>query len=557
MIGHSRSQRTWRSRLKVIAMLALLLSGTIAASAQCTAGFSAVPGLPGTVNFTSTSTGTTAYTNYFWNFGDGNYAYTQNPSHSYSSGNYYSSTQSWQYVCLTIWDSLNNCQSTICDTVVYNNFVSSCNASFTSTTDSLGQPIVFTNTSSGTTAGTSYLWSFGDGGYSTSANPTHTYTSAQGGWYYGPGIIAFNVCLTLQDSAASCSSTFCDTVFVYAQTAGCNASFTYVDSLNSPFVSFTNTSSGFPNYYYWDFGDGNYSYSQNPAHNYSASGTYIVCLTISNNNTSCSDTYCDTVVVSFPPYCNAYFYSANDTAGNGVSFYNQSSSTQGITWLWDFGDGNNSQAQDPYHVYASSGIYTVCLTMTDNATQCTDTYCNTVYIGCNAQFYSYPDSMLMDGTVYFIDYSSNNNTILSWFWDFGDGNTSTLQNPVHQYASSGNYWVCLTISNSSQSCSSQFCDSISALRTTGIEETAAVHNVSMYPNPFNNSTTISYTLGEKGNIEVAVFDMLGNKLVVLAAGEQAAGAHQVDLSAEHLSSGIYMLKVMSAKGSTTKLLIKN
>jgi PKD repeat protein len=97
---------------------------------------------------------------------------------------------------------------------------------------------------------------------------------------------------------------------------------------------------------------------------------------------------------------------------------------------------------------------------------CSDSLCQEVTVfgggtNCFADFYYTYDSLGGNtNTINFYDLSTPTGLIDSWYWDFGDGNTSNEQNPVHTYSSSGIYGVCLTITADSASCTSVFCDTI-------------------------------------------------------------------------------------------------
>jgi PKD repeat protein len=124
-------------------------------------------------------------------------------------------------------------------------------------------------------------------------------------------------------------------------------------------------------------------------------------------------------------------------------------STGSITsWSWTFGDGGTSSAQHPSHVYAA-GTYTVSLTVTGPGGSDGETKTN--YIAVNpcvapvADFVGSPRSGDYPLTVDFSDLSTNSPT--SWSWTFGDGGTSTAQNPSHTYTSAGNFTVSLTATN--------------------------------------------------------------------------------------------------------------
>jgi PKD repeat protein len=129
-------------------------------------------------------------------------------------------------------------------------------------------------------------------------------------------------------------------------------------------VTFTDFSTGVPVAWSWTFGDGGVSTLQNPTHTYATGGTYDVTLTVTNAFGSNTLTRTGCIVLTNPPPPVAGF-SANITTGSCpvvVTFTNQSSG-QVNSSLWDFGDGSNSVAQNPLHLYTTSGVYTVSLTV--------------------------------------------------------------------------------------------------------------------------------------------------------------------------------------------------
>jgi PKD repeat protein len=119
-------------------------------------------------------------------------------------------------------------------------------------------------------------------------------------------------------------------------------------------------------------------------------------------------------------------------------------------WNWSFGDGNASDAENPTYVYTVPGTYTVRLVASNGAG--IDSETKSYYIMANPAFHSpgaawdvVPPTPIQPTTVEFLDRSSGPPT--SWNWDFGDGGTSTLQNPAHTYSGPGVYLVSLNVSN--------------------------------------------------------------------------------------------------------------
>jgi PKD repeat protein len=144
-------------------------------------------------------------------------------------------------------------------------------------------------------------------------------------------------------------------------------------------------------------------------------------------------------------------FAANPVSGLApltVAFTDQSSGNP-TSWRWDFGDGATSTTQNPTHTYAAPGTYTVSLTATNvagsNTATRTDLVTATPPPAPTADLSASPTSGGAPLDVAFSDRSSGDPT--GWSWDFGDGTTSTAQNPLHTYSSPGSYTVSLTVTN--------------------------------------------------------------------------------------------------------------
>lgn len=298
----------------------------------------ATPGGPGAFTFTNDSD--SSFTS-VWDYGDGSPLDTAwSGSHTYATSGTYT-------VCSYI--------TTGCGTDTVCTSVTSCGpdpvSAFTATPS--GFSVSFSDSS---TNATSWLWDFGDGSTDTIANPTHTYGAF--GWYY--------VCL-ITTNACSTSDTLCDSVFVCVPPT---AAMSY-QSLGNDSVAFMDGST-FPSHWAWDFGDGSTDTTQNPLHIYTADGTYIVCLTVTN---LCgTSTACDTLTVCVTPLIADFSFVSSQFS---VTFTDNS--TGATSHAWDFGDGNTSTATSPTHTYAANGTYIVCLTTTNDCGE-TDMTCDTVLI---------------------------------------------------------------------------------------------------------------------------------------------------------------------------------
>ena len=375
------------------------------------------------VSFTDLSTG--SVDSWSWGFGDGNSSTDQNPSHTYSSIGTFT-------VSLTVTD-LNGS-----DTETKTDYISVAapiiTADFEGDLTSGDAPLNVTFSDLSTGNITSWLWDFGDGNTATDQNPSHTYSN--------PG--TYTVSLTISDLYSSTSETKPD--YISAATPIIMAEFDGTPTTGEiPLdVSFTDLSTGNIVSWLWEFGDGNTSTDQNPVHTYNGVGTFTISLTVTDQFNSDIETKTDYITAS-PPLLIAEF------VGNPVSgdyplevTFTDISVGNADSWLWDFGDGNTSTIQNPVNTYLDEGEYTVSLMITDQYGS--DTEIKTDYItvaAIVANFDAYP---LEGNTPLYVTFSDlSTGEIDSWQWDFGDGNTSSFQLPVHTYTETGTFTITLII----------------------------------------------------------------------------------------------------------------
>jgi PKD repeat protein len=238
------------------------------------ASFTHTVGSNGNVQFQSTSTGTQS--NYFfqWNFGDNTTGTGSVVTHNYANGTYMAS--------LTVKNASVSptCSSVVADTILISNSVCSLTASFTHTVSSGGN-VFFTNTSTGSYSTSGYAWNFGDGFTGTGPNPTHMYSN--GGTHY----IKFTV-----TNNAACIDTVTQAINITGINCVANSNFTVIPT------NIAKTWFAIPSYPWnvvaatWYWGDGNSSNSLYTSHQYSVSGNYNICLSVtvscSSTSSSCS-----------------------------------------------------------------------------------------------------------------------------------------------------------------------------------------------------------------------------------------------------------------------------
>ncbi len=467
-------------------------------------------------------TGGTNPVSYAWDFGDGTTGNTANPQHTYVAAGLYN-------VCVDI-TTANGCIATYCNTITVNASVT-CNASFTASGSGLFNVIQFTNTSAGNIF--NYYWDFGDGTSSTQISPSHIYTNA--------GV--YTVCLTIGNPIDSCYSTYCSNVTVNTS-VGCNAQFGYQNTS----MTYTFASSSSPTtYHQWSFGDGTTSFSAIPTHTYGAAGAYVICHTVIDSLNSCTDTWCDSILISNGGNCVTSYTYTTDSSGTLFAFTGTSSGTQGY-YQWSFGDGTGGMGSFTTHQYLNPGIYIVCLSILSSpAGNIICSYCDSIVVGsgnvCVPVFYSYPDSNVFgNGNMYFGIYNTCANT--QYVWSFGDGSTAGGNSPVHNYADSGWYYVCVTAYSPNGTYT--FCDSVYSLRlsSTGIVETAQSISLSVYPNPAIENVSIAFHLSQISEVSISLYDVRGKLQSVIYNGILAYGKHSLNLQSADLQSGIYLLNMV-------------
>ncbi|MBK5284766.1 MAG: PKD domain-containing protein [Bacteroidia bacterium] len=243
--------------------------------------------------------------------------------------------------------------------------------------------------------------------------------------------------------------------------AQCQSNFTWQQTSNNV-IAFTNTSTGttISTSYLWNLGNGNYAYSQNPVYTYNVPGTYNVCLTIQDSN-SCNSTFCTSVTVTGILICNMNLTFTSTIANcsscsDGTATVYANNATAPYTYNW--------QTSPPQTTASATGLspgtYTCCVT---DANACTA--CNTVNVIGSVCQAGFTWLQTANNIITFTNTSAGAPPNIVYNWNFGNNQYGSTQNPVHFYTTPGTYNVCLTLFDTSASCSSSFC---SAVTVTGL-----------------------------------------------------------------------------------------
>lgn len=397
---------------------------TINFSASSTSGCFPLP-----VQFTDASIpGSGTITQREWDFGDGNFSTQANPSHTYtSSGNF--------NVSLRITNS-NGCVKTLTK-LQYIQILNGVTAAFSNTMPTSCTPPVninFQNLSLGS-GSLNYVWDFGDGTTSTSASPSHIYTT--------PG--TFSVSL-ISTNSTGCADTLLKTNAITIGSVDANFAMANSACVNTP-VTISNTSVPAPLSATWHFGDGTTSNLLNPVKTYTAAGTYSIKLVSSFG--ACVDSSIKTITI-LPKPVSAFTATPVSSCRVPVTVSFANTSAGATTSFWNFGDGSTSTVVNPTHIYTTPGVYTVSL-VSANATGCTDTLIRSQYIDISQPqitISNLPKKGCAPLPVAFSATISSNDPVTGYLWNFGDGTTSTEINPTHIFTN-GIYDIKLTITTAS------------------------------------------------------------------------------------------------------------
>jgi gliding motility-associated-like protein len=396
------------------------------------------------IQFTDSSTITpgSTITGWLWYFGDSTSSgkpFTstlQNPTHKYAKPGY-------KYKVKLVAITNSGCRDSITKTVIA---YPSPASDFAFGSKCAGQTISFVNNSSMSLTAiahndslTHFLWDFGDGITDTTTNPLHVFTNSGN---YFTKLISY--------SAYGCTDTNIKQVLVYALPV---PSFKMIGNCERDSVSFQNTStttfgSLVDSSYTWDFGDSVIvRYVKNPHHLFRYSGTFKVKLSATSRQadgtTGCSK---DTIIpVTVIPGPHSSFNWVASCFNQPIPFNNTTGSKlkNTITYKWNFGDGKTDTAKNPIHTYTSVKNYNVKLVSTMPSTGCNDSITQFISVAPLPKAYFTATSVCNDSEMIFKDASflPAGYYFNSFSYDFGDGTTSTQQNPKHKYAAPGVYSV--------------------------------------------------------------------------------------------------------------------
>lgn len=452
------------------------------------------------IDFENLSDGATSY---FWQFGDGETSMEENPEHTYpGDGNY--------KVILIV--------SNICgdDTLEREVNISNLpNANFTADSREGCAPmtVTLTNQSSPNTESVEWLIPGGSPSTSFDENPVVQFNN--------PGL--YRVTLIAKNTFGN------DTVVKQD----------YIEVLDVPEADFTYMLSGFDaefnadtkygRDYFWDFGDGETSTLENPAHLYGEEGTFKVILIVSN---ICGDDTVEYDIVVTPKPIVDFDSDTREVCVGETVYFEDLSSNNPTSWAWTFdgGDPATSDEQNPAVVYNTPGRYRVVLQATNqfgtNESEI-DEYI-TVFDDPVAKFTT-KDGVI---TAEFVNESEQYGI---FHWEFGDGETSDEFEPVHRYKYPGKYTITLTVTNA---CGVDVYEYEFLARYNGIDMIDIP--IPPSPNPTDGRVRVRHSGDASPTISVLIGGLNG-QVEEVYQGDFTTGVLDQMLDLSHLNEGTYMM----------------
>ena len=300
-----------------------------------------------------------------------------------------------------------------------------------------------------------WKWDFDDGTSEATANPLKYYTNPK----------TYNVKLTSINDIGC----FADITKVLTLAPPPVAKFGFFPQtcVNNA-ITFTDSSTaaaGNIAKWHWNFGNGDsiVNSSNAPvAATYKSAATYTTSLQVENTDGCKSAISAQTITVHPTP--SVSFDMPGVCVPSGLAqFSNFSTISDGtdaaLSYLWNFGDGETSTVKNPTHPYKTGGTTTVTLKVksTFGCSKDSAKIFSNIYPKPGAGFITASADFCISDSLHFTDTSkAPNSSVNTWFWDFGDGTTSNVQNPIKKYLNSGTYPVTLYIKSAAGCVSDTF-----------------------------------------------------------------------------------------------------
>lgn len=270
--------------------------------------------------------------------------------------------------------------------------------------------------------------------------------------------------------------------------------------------------------------------------------TYILTGT---DSAGCSDTATVTFNVTAAPVVTGNANQDTICSGQSVNLnaFLQGGGGPGTQYIWQPGS-----LTGPNQTVTPLTTTQYVVSVTSQQTGCTGR--DTVDIFVNPSPVAGFTTSINNLTYTFTDTTSGNP--ISWAWSFGDGNTDTVQNPVHTYANNGTYTVTLSVSNGI--CTDIFFQVITVVSVHEIQLSNG-SKVMVFPNPVADVTTVRFSY-DGPSVQLSLVNSLGQEVLAKTIFPQSGSSYKGDLDLKTIAKGIYMLQLTTQKEKASIVLVK-
>ena len=267
---------------------------------------------------------------------------------------------------------------------------------------------------------------------------------------------------------------------------------------------------------------------------------------ISRVNSGCL-TACSSDPPLSAPTANFTSESTAGCAPLSVQFTNESSAnTTAWTWSFEAGTPSSSTEQNPTITYNQQGNFEVALIASNPAGN--DTVSQTIFIAVEDVPTASFEATVDFTTVNFTNTSLGGN---SYVWDFGDGNFSADENPVHTYASPDSYTVTLTVTND---CGETTFSETVVILVSSLNEIDAINTFNVFPNPTKSTFTLALSGKPIDDLSYQIFNVMGQELDRMQLDFKSGNlVQQFDYPA--LAKGVYVIRLMGDGGYLQRKLV--
>jgi len=342
--------------------------------------------------------------------------------------------------------------------------------------------------------------------------------------------------LTVTNNLAPSGKINIDSVFCISKSI--NFSFTTTDNIST---------------YNWDFGDGSTSTDISPSYQYASDGEYIITLEV-ESAVGCSNIFYDTLSIFPEPQPEFSTVETEYCTFESILFNNDTPFDFGenVAWSWDFNGEGSSTEKNPEFSFETEGTKTV--TLEANVLGCIKTYDLNLNIIDGPQPNFIYDKNCLNEVINFNNISTGSN-ITGYQWDFGDGNSSTLENPQHTYSNSGSFAVNLVVTNTN-GCENSITKFIQVFEQVidSIKKTEAIENLPFslgidWLDSFDSTQSINYQWEIEGNFQTTD----------TATYTLPAGTYTIDLQITNANNCIFtasqLIEVLTSEEPTLDFIL--